>query len=143
MFIRSTIFVLMVAAGALGGTAEAGSVAADTSVAFVSIRSGDAHIYLRDAQGGERMLTSGKGVNTQPAWSSTGKLAFSRRVGALNKIHVVNEDGSGLRQVTDSARAAKRHRRGRPTDVPWPTTRPPQTPRKPSFESPRLKAVPR
>lgn len=102
MFLRSTVFALMAAAGALCGVAQAG--ATDTSVAFVSIRSGDAHIYVRDAQGDERMLTSGKGVNTQPAWSSTGKLAFSRRVGALNKIHVVNEDGSGLRQVTDSAR---------------------------------------
>ena len=94
----------MASTGALCGTAVAGNVATDTSVAFVSIRSGDAQIYVRDAQGGERMLTSGKGVNTQPAWSSTGKLAFSRRVGALNKIHLVNEDGSGLRQVTDSAR---------------------------------------
>ena len=68
----------------------------------MSIRSGDAQIYVRDAAGVERAVTEGKGINIQPAWSRSGKIAFTSRVGAYTKIFVVNEDGSGQARLTDS-----------------------------------------
>jgi TolB protein len=73
-------------------------------LAYVSIRTGDAQIFVRNAQGVERAITGGKGINTQPAWSGRGKIAFTSRVGAYTKIFVINEDGSGRAQLTADER---------------------------------------
>lgn len=84
-------------------TAVAGvSTAAEgmANLTYVSIRTGDAQIFTRDAQGAERMVTHGKGINTQPALASTGKLAFTSRVGPTTGIFTADEDGSGLARLT-------------------------------------------
>lgn len=83
--------------------AEADSKAGATDVAFVSIRSGDAHIYT--SRGGvDRVLTQGKSINTQPAWSVDGRLAFTSSRNGLPRIYVMNEDGSGQRRLTQDDR---------------------------------------
>ena len=42
------------------------TVSADDLIAFVSIRSGDPHIYVHSA-GTDRQITEGKGVHTHPS----------------------------------------------------------------------------
>ena len=68
----------MLVGGSVGIAADIAGPAAD-KVAFVSIRSGDAHIYVANAKGVERVVTKGKSVNTQPAWSPDGRLALPPR----------------------------------------------------------------
>lgn len=74
----------------------------EPQLAFVSIRDGNAHIYVRDAEQ-ERALTTGNSVNTQPAWSVDGKtLAFSSVRDGLSSIYLIDADGKNLRRLNQS-----------------------------------------
>lgn len=93
----------MLVGGSVGIAADIAGPAAD-KVAFVSIRSGDAHIYVANAKGVERVVTKGKSVNTQPAWSPDGRLAFTSSRNGIPRIYLINEDGSGERRLTQDDR---------------------------------------
>jgi Tol biopolymer transport system component len=73
-------------------------------VAFVSIRTGEARIYLNSGPGSDRMVTGGKGVHTQPTLAPDGRLAFTGSVDGAPYIHLVNADGSGQRRLTSGDR---------------------------------------
>lgn len=71
-------------------------------LAFVSIRDGNAHIYVA-RNGQEHALTSGNSVNTQPAWSVDGKtLAFSSVRENQSAIYLIDADGQNLRRLSQS-----------------------------------------
>jgi TolB protein len=94
---------------ALGLAGLISSAAANTNateeIAFVSIRSGDAHIFINSGLGTDRQLTSGKSINTQPAWSPDGKrIAFTSSRSGLTKIFVMNRDGSDQQRLTRDER---------------------------------------
>lgn len=74
------------------------------AVAFVSIRTGDARIYLNSGPGTDRIVTGGKGVHTQPSLAPDGRLAFTGTVDGAPYIHLVNADGSGQRRLTSGDR---------------------------------------
>ncbi len=75
-----------------------------TTIAFVSGRSGEARLYLMDADGShQRPFDLGKGAFADPAFSPDGQwLAFTRRAsaGAHAALYVVRVDGSGMRGIT-------------------------------------------
>jgi Tol biopolymer transport system component len=68
-------------------------------IVFVSLSSGEAQIYLANADGGNvRQLTTGS-TNAQPAWSPDGtKLLFNSNRGSPNgtvyELYVMNADGT-------------------------------------------------
>ena len=82
---------------------EASTVAAP--IAFVSIRAGDAHIYVNDGKGPDRRLTLGNTVNTQPAFSADGRLAYVSQVKGLPTVFLLDENGTNPRRLTGDARA--------------------------------------
>ncbi len=91
------------AVAAQGVCAAAGAPGPSVDLAFVSIRDGDAHIYTH-LGGVDHLLTQGKSVNTQPAWSSDGRIAFTSSRNGVPRIYVMNEDGSGQRRLTQDDR---------------------------------------
>jgi TolB protein len=74
------------------------------SMAFVSIRTGDAQIYVRDAKGVDQMLTKAAGVHTQPAISVDGRLAYVLQVKGVPTIYTMDADGSNQQRLTQSDR---------------------------------------
>ncbi len=74
------------------------------AIAFVSIRTGDARIYLSSGPGTDRMVTGGKGVHTQPALSTDGRLVFTASMDGTPNIYLVNRDGSDQRPLTRGER---------------------------------------
>ena len=95
-------------AAALGAACCAGAWAAPPAhadVAFVSIRDGDPHIYLKEGNKAERQLTHGRTSNVEPAWSPDGsRLAFTSAREGLIKIFVMNADGSAQNRLTTDDR---------------------------------------
>lgn len=81
---------------------EATTVAAP--IAFVSIRAGDAHIFINDGKGPDRRLTLGNTVNTQPAFSADGRLAYVSQVNGLPTVFLLDENGTSPRRLTGDAR---------------------------------------
>ncbi|KKO46303.1 hypothetical protein WG68_05900 [Arsukibacterium ikkense] len=72
-------------------------------LAFVSIRDGNAHIYVSRGDGTQVALTSGSSVNTQPAWSADGTmLAFSSVRDGQSAIYIIGADGQDLRRLNQS-----------------------------------------
>lgn len=71
-------------------------------LAFVSIRDGNAHIYV--TRGDKQLaLTTGNSVNTQPAWSADGTtLAFSSVRDGQSAIYLISADGQHLRRLNQS-----------------------------------------
>lgn len=70
-------------------------------IAFVSNRSGSPQIYIKDLESDEvRRLTFEGRYNTSPAWSSTNRIAFTGMDGGRFDIFTINEDGSGLQNLT-------------------------------------------
>jgi RHS repeat-associated protein len=79
-----------------------------TTVAFVSTRSGSAHLWRIDAgdvgekRGTARQLVNGPGIDANPAWSPDGKLiAFDSTRDGSRHLWLVHPDGSGLIRLTD------------------------------------------
>ena len=77
----------------------------ETRLAFVSIRSGDPHIYVRDEKGMDQMLTHGKGVHTQPAIAADGRVAFVMQRQGIPTIFTMQADGSQQKRLTLTDRA--------------------------------------
>ena len=71
-------------------------------IAFSSNRSGKAHIYTMNSNGGlVQQLTSVGHYNATPDWSPfQNKLVFSGKDGGHFDIFMMNGDGSGLRRLT-------------------------------------------
>ena len=71
-----------------------------TKIAFSSRRSGNFDVYVMNADGtGTKRLTSARGQETHPTWSSSGRtIAFERD----SDIYVMNADGSNARRISDS-----------------------------------------
>lgn len=88
---------------ALAGGAHAGIDPGSASVAFVSIRTGDPQIWVRDSAGQERMLTQGKGLYTQPSLARDGRLAYVGREAGRPIILLLNSDGSEQRRLTEDS----------------------------------------
>jgi Tol biopolymer transport system component len=72
-----------------------------TRIAFNSDRRGDMNIWVRDADGTERQLTSGPGGDYQPEWSPNGQVIafFSARAGSSDIWTVRVADGT-LQRLT-------------------------------------------
>lgn len=83
-------------AALLSGTNAA---AATTDLAFVSLRAGDAHIFVRDAEGKEHQLTQGHTVNLQPSLSADGRVAFVTMQDGRSSIFVVDRPGAAPRRL--------------------------------------------
>jgi Tol biopolymer transport system component len=77
----------------------------DAIAAFVSIRNGDAHIFVTDGRGTDKALTSGKHLNLQPSWSPDGKrLAFVSNRDGRHAVYLMQADGSRVEKLTRSER---------------------------------------
>lgn len=102
-----TLLALLFVASAGAGAAAAAPDAARTNapeLAFVSIRTGDARIFTRNAQGVVKAVTDQKGVHSQPAWASNNRLAFLVRVGPTAHLFVTDTDGGAARRLTTDER---------------------------------------
>lgn len=86
-------------------TAATPALAGPSGVAFVSIRTGDPQIYVRNAAGEIVAVTEGKGLPAQPAWASNGRLAYAARVGFATRIFVTDEKGRAPRRLTSDDRS--------------------------------------
>lgn len=64
------------------------------SMVYVSIRTGDPHIFVRNRNGIEYMLTQGKGVHPQPTISVEGRIAYVMQINGVPTIHTMREDGT-------------------------------------------------
>jgi Tol biopolymer transport system component len=84
-------------------SALAQPAASGDMIAFVSIRSGDAHIYVHSA-GQDRQITQGQGVHTHPSLSADGRLAFVKSIGGLGKLFVTDAGGGNARRLTQAER---------------------------------------
>ena len=84
-----------------------------SDIAFVSSRDGDYAIFVMAADGGgERRLTEPDGDPTdenatffqiEPAWSADGaRIAFASGRSGTSDIYVMNADGTGTTQLTDT-----------------------------------------
>lgn len=70
-----------------------------TKIAFVSARTGEAHVYVMNADGtGTTQLTSGATSDTHPTWSPDGTSIALARAG---DIYVMGADGSNPTRVSD------------------------------------------
>ncbi len=81
-----------------------------TRVAFISSRSGAAHLWTIDAgdlaerQHTARQIVAGPGADADPAWSPTGDLiAFDSTRDGSRHLYLVHPDGSGLQRITSGA----------------------------------------
>jgi TolB protein len=73
-------------------------------IAFVSIRDGNAEVYVMDADGkNQRNLTNNPADDWGPAWSPDGKMiAFtSKRDGNL-EVYVMDADGKNQHNLTNN-----------------------------------------
>lgn len=76
-----------------------------SDVAFVSIRTGDAHIFRTRPVGGDVRLTRDGTNNNQPSWSPEGRLiAYTSNRAGGTKVYVMHVDGSDVRALTSDDR---------------------------------------
>jgi len=99
VFLRS--FTALLVGSFFVPSALAGPV--DDAIAFVSIRTGDARIYVSSGPGTDRVVTRGTGVHTQPALSADGRLAFTASLDGTPTIYLINSDGSDQRPLNSSS----------------------------------------
>jgi len=93
------------AAGPVTNAAAAGAGPSTASVAYVSLRSGDPQIWVRNKQGQEQVLTQGKAVYAQPALARDGRLAYVAREAGRPVVYTMNGDGSAQQRVSTAADA--------------------------------------
>lgn len=93
-------WLLTVAASSAVSSAAHGGA----DIAYVSLRTGDPNIYVRDGKGNDQMLTKGVGVHTQPAISVDGRLAYVLQVNGVPTIHTMSLDGTSPMRLTTSGR---------------------------------------
>lgn len=94
---------LLALAAWLGGAGPALAQAAahgGLAVAFVSIRSGDPQIYTQDDSGRIVMLTTGKGLPSQPNWSARNQLAYTARVNGQPRLFVTEAAAGSAQRLT-------------------------------------------
>lgn len=102
MKIRFTGHALLGLMACAAAAASAGGNVA--SVAFVSIRTGDPQIFTRDSAGRLTMVTSGKDLPSQPAWSPNGRLAYVARAGNSTRVYLTDVDGKSPARLTTDER---------------------------------------
>lgn len=95
----AAVLAALVTLGA-AAPAVAQSSAGVSGIAFVSIRSGDPQIHVRDSQGRERAITRGNGLPGQPDWAVTDRVAYIARVGASTRIFVTDAAGTTAARLT-------------------------------------------
>ena len=72
-------------------------------IVFVSDRSGTPQVYIKDLlTDSEERITFDFSEGTSPVWSNLNKIAFDGINKGKHDIYVMNPDGSGLKQLTDS-----------------------------------------
>lgn len=96
--LRSAIALTMCA----GGLAAAQSAPAE--LAFVSLRAGDAHVFVRDADGTEHRYTQGRSINLQPSLAADGRVAFVTLRDGRSTVHIVDRPGGSPRRLTSGER---------------------------------------
>src|SRR6266508_2919190 len=112
LFVRCAPLLAVAAVAACGGSAPKGP----PDLLFVSTKDGDYAIFGADARGKHlRRLTKEKGdpstpqglfFETEPAWSPDAtRIAFSSRRDGETHIYVMRTDGTGVRRLTNTARA--------------------------------------
>lgn len=100
---RSPAWACLALALLLPGHSSAAGGAAD--VAFVSIRTGDAHIFRTRPFGGDIRLTQDGTNNNQPSWSPDGRLiAYTSNRSGGTKVYVMHVDGSNVSALTQDDR---------------------------------------
>ena len=73
-----------------------------TKMAFVSNRSGNPQIYIKDLKNGnEERLTFDLKYCTSPVWSRLDKIAFTAMNDGHFDIYTINPDGSNMRRLTE------------------------------------------
>jgi len=87
----------------LASAATAAS-AAPAELAFVSIRSGDPQIFVRDGEQRVRALTEGRSLAAQPALAPSGRLAYTVRDGAHTRIVITDDQGRSPEVLTNIRR---------------------------------------
>lgn len=98
--VRSTL-VLVLALCAEGLAVAQGAPA---ELAYVSLRAGDAHVFVRDADGAEHRVTQGRSVNLQPSLAADGRVAFVTLGDGRSTIHVLDRVGGVPRRLTTDER---------------------------------------
>ena len=99
-----TLMCLAIWTSAPSTAASLDGVAA-TALAYVSIRTGDPQIWVRDERGVEHMLTDGNRLNAQPALARDGRVAFVARDSGRPLVFVMNKDGTSKQRVSSDSRA--------------------------------------
>lgn len=69
--------------------------------AFVSLRSGEAQVFVRDAQGRIQAVTEGTDFSVQPAWSSRGAFAFARKTDGATRVYIQDAMLAPARRVSE------------------------------------------
>lgn len=73
-------------------------------LAFSRERSRNADVYVRDATGTVRRLTTAPEADTSPVWSPDGeRMAFARSADNRQMLWVMNRDGSGQRPISPAS----------------------------------------
>lgn len=89
----------------LAASSAFAALTAQAQMAYVSIRTGDPQIWVRNDLGEEQMLTEGKGISAQPSMAQDGRLAFVAREAGRTVVFVMNPDGSAKRRISADAMA--------------------------------------
>lgn len=92
--------VAALGAWAVCGLTAAAAQATVAELAFVSLREGDAHIFLRDSTGREHRLTQGRTVNLQPSLAADGRVAFVVLQDGRSSIFVADRPGDAPRRLS-------------------------------------------
>jgi TolB protein len=75
----------------------------DGRLAFVSGRSGNRDIWVRDQEGTLHQLTTGAATDDNPVWSPDGRwIAFSSDRSGKRELHVVAAEGGSPTQITNN-----------------------------------------
>ena len=70
----------------------------------MSTRFGNSEIYVMNANGtGLTRLTTSPAIETEPAWSASGKIAFSSKRNGRFEIYSMNANGTGVTRLTNSS----------------------------------------